>query len=447
MSPEAAGRILVVDDQDAILDDFARLLEPAAPTASANALDALERQISGTPFRGVPVVAAPLPPPRYHVRYVRQGADAVRAAHDAADRGAPFGVAFVDVHMPPGIDGIETVAALWQANPALEVVLCTAYSDYSWQAIQARLGNRDQLLILRKPFDPIEVRQLAACLSEKWRRGRQLAQRLHDLEAQVAAEVEARLAQEVALHSAQKFDALGRLAAGIAHEINTPTQFIQSSLEFLEDAVGQLQRSLEGQVDAGSAALLAELPSAVADATEGVARVTRIVRSVREYAHPGSGRAREPVDVNHQLRAIVELARPEYKTDADVVLDLGELPPVPGHAEDLGRVFLNLLVNAAQAIHAVRRPGGRGQITIRSRHVGDDVQVHVTDTGGGIPAAVQARVFDPFFTTKPVGEGTGQGLMFARATVVDGHHGTLTFDTELGVGTTFHVTLPVTEPS
>jgi signal transduction histidine kinase len=449
MRGEAPGRVLVVDDQAPILADFARLLEPSPASADVELLDELERQLRGPvgPLGQRSLRPPTVPPflaPRYQVRYARQGAEAIREAQAARARGEPFAVAFVDIHMPPGIDGIETVAALWRDNPELEVVLCTAYSDHSWQTIQGRLGNIDQLLILRKPFDPIEVRQLAASLCEKWRRGRRLAERVQDLEARIAAEVAARIEHDQELQRAQKCEALGRLAAGIAHEINTPTQFIQSSLEFLGDAFAELHAVLAGTAPAALAATLAEIPIALADANEGVERITRIVRSVREYAHPGGSQEAALVDVNHQLRAVAELARGQYKHDAELVLDLGEVPPILGHAEELSRAFLNLVVNAAQAVQAARGAHGPlGRIAITTRARDGAVLIDVADTGVGIPDAIRERVFDPFFTTKAVGQGTGQGLMFARAAVVDGHQGTLSFDSEPGRGTTFHVALPM----
>jgi len=443
MTADPDVRVLVVDDQETVLADFARLLEP--PPAPADAvLDEIELALGG-------VQAAPAASRRrYHLRYVRQGDDAVREVAAAAAAGSPFGVAFVDVLMPPGIDGVETVARMWRDQPDLEVVLCTAFSGYSWETLLERLTAHDQLVILRKPFDPIEVRQLAACLSEKWRRGRKLAQRVISLEARVAAAAR----MQVELERAQKFDALGRLAAGITHEISTPIQSIQSNLEYIAEGIGKLTgavHALRARVDelggwapADEALDLldVELPQSLADASDGVRRVTGIVRSVRDYSHPS--RQHEPVDINRQIRAVVELARSEYKRDADLVLELGELPMVPGHADELGSVILNLLVNAAQAIHGARDDTGpRGRITITSRATAEHVIVEIADTGPGIAAADRDLVFELFYTTKPIGEGTGQGLAIARTTVVDGHRGTLTFESEPGRGTTFRICLPL----
>ncbi|MEJ7602952.1 MAG: ATP-binding protein [Kofleriaceae bacterium] len=418
--------LLVVDDQEPILHNFATLLEPSRTSGNTSELDLLELALGGT------APAEPVITPRYHVRYARQGAEAVRECEAALAADRPFSVAFVDIHMPPGIDGVETAMQLWQLQPDLEIVLCTAHSTYSWHEILARLSVRDQLVILRKPFDPIEVRQLAACLTEKWRRGRAVAARMAELEQEIAREVARRL--EIELRGSQKFEALGRLAAGIAHEINTPSQFIQSSLEFL----GETFAELDGPP---SADCRADIATAISDAVSGVSRITSIVRSVREYAHT-SGEQHEPVDLNRQVRMAGELARSQYKHDAELVLDLGDVPAVMGHADELGRAILNLLVNAAHAIRA-RKDRRLGTITIKTRCTDRAVELAISDTGVGIAPEARDRIFEPFFTTKALGEGTGQGLAIVRATIVDRHQGTMRFESELGHGTTFMLTLPL----
>jgi signal transduction histidine kinase len=277
---------------------------------------------------------------------------------------------------------------------------------------------------------------------------------MEQLEAQVQAEVGRRL--QIELQRSQKFEALGRLAAGIAHEINTPAQYIQSNLEFFGESFAQVAtgyQHLRGcatvsdpeiaaeleQIDE----LLSEVPEALANARHGVARVSAIVNSVREYAHT-SRQAAEPVDINRQIRMVAELAHNQYKHDAELTLDLGELPTIAGNADELGRALLNLLINAAQAVHAARGDGPRERIGIASRATAQAIHVDVSDTGLGIAPEHRDRIFEPFFTTKPLGQGTGQGLAIARAAIVERHHGTLTFDTAQGLGTTFHISLPIT---
>jgi two-component system NtrC family sensor kinase len=422
MPTEPTARILVVDDHEAILNVYGKLLgragsEPGADTAG----------------------------PRYHLDRAIQGAIAVERVAAAVAAGHPYAVAFVDIQMPPGIDGIEAVAQMWAIQPDLEVVLCTAHAEYGWHDIAGRLSTPHQLVILRKPFEAIEVRQLAACLSEKWRRGRALAERVADLEARVAARV--RIEIDVA-----KFEALGRLAAGVAHEINTPLQYVQTSLEFVDDACRKIDAVL-AQVRIGAVpapaeldevtALTEEIPQGIADAQQGVARIVEIIRSVRDYAHPARAR-HQRVDLARQCQLAVELTRLQLRGEAEVVLELAEVPAVRGHTSDLGGALVALVVNAGDAIRARRRGAGPlGRVVLRTALVPGAVQIQVCDDGVGIPAELLGRIFEPFFTTKPPGEGTGQGLALARATIVDGHHGTLTVESMPGQGTTFTISLPV----
>ncbi len=276
-------------------------------------------------------------------------------------------------------------------------------------------------------------------------------------------EEERRKQLEVELRHSQKLQSVGQLAAGIAHEINTPAQYASDSLSFGADGFLTLQRVLEAYRQAlrapdprAEAPALARVeeeadlafiqengPDAFQRAREGLARIARLVGAMKEFAHPDH-REKEPFDLNRALRNTLVIARHEYALVADVQEDYGELPPVRCHPDDLNQVFLNLLVNAAQAIgDVVAASGGRGRIGVRTVREGGSVRISISDTGGGIPQEIRERVFDPFFTTKPVGQGSGQGLAIARSIVVDKHGGTLTFDSEVGKGTTFVITLPI----
>jgi two-component system NtrC family sensor kinase len=434
--------IIVVDDQKSILDDFARLLA-ASESGPLDSLDALAASLGAAPAK---------PPPRhklpsYQVHYALQGLEAVALHERLCGQGRPVAVAFVDIQMPPGIDGIETVSRLWRVQPDLEVVLCTAYSDYSWHSILDRLDRRDQLVILRKPFDPIEVRQLAACLSEKWSRGRALAQRMDELEIEVRREVQRRLQLE--LRDIQKFEELGKLAAGVAHEINSPMQYIQMSVDFVGQSLADVADILAtDQPDLDAArAMIAELPAAVEDARTGVRRVTKIVRSVRDYAHTRRAATLEVVDVNAQIQVVAELVRAQFRHELDIQLELADTPGIVGDTDELSRALLNIMLNAAQAIQSTRQGGRRGQITVRATGKGDGVEIEIEDTGRGIPREHWDHVFEPFYTTKPRGEGTGQGLTMARSAIVERHGGSLRFTSTPGVGTTFMIELPARPPA
>ncbi len=267
------------------------------------------------------------------------------------------------------------------------------------------------------------------------------------------------------LEQARKLEAVGQLAAGIAHELNTPIQFIGDNTRFLDEAfvamctltqrcraalaAGDLEGARGGLDQATEELdieyLLEQVPKTLKSTAEGVRRVSTIVRAMKEFAHPDRTEM-VATDLNRAILATLEVARNEYKYVADVHTDLAELPAVTCYAGDLNQVFLNLIVNAAHAIEQANQGSSRrGRIQIATRQDGRDVVVTFADTGCGIPEAIRHKVFDPFFTTKEVGKGTGQGLAIAQR-IIAKHKGQLTFTTQVGQGTTFLVRLP-TEPA
>jgi len=272
---------------------------------------------------------------------------------------------------------------------------------------------------------------------------------------------------EVELRHAQKLEAMGQLSAGVAHEINTPMQFVGDNLHFVAEAFGELLPFIDlatqapplleacGQPEFATRMLAAQraadldfarerLPKAIQGALEGVDRVSRIVEAMKAFSHPQSEMG--SVDINRGLSNTLTVARNEYRYVAEVQTQLGDLPPVHCNGSDMNQVFLNLIVNAAHAIESVvGNTGKKGLIRICTSQDGDAALISVGDNGGGIPLEIRHRIFDPFFTTKEVGRGTGQGLSISRSIVVDRHHGTLTFDSELGIGTTFYVRIPIQE--
>ncbi|HEX9313888.1 MAG TPA: ATP-binding protein [Actinomycetota bacterium] len=267
---------------------------------------------------------------------------------------------------------------------------------------------------------------------------------------------------EADLIQAQRLESVGRLAAGIAHEINTPVQYVGDNIQFLSHSLGALMellgdyRAVLGEsgslIPEASGRLLAdreqavdmafleaEMPDAIGGALDGIQRVTSIVRAMRRFGYTDSERG--PLDLNELVADTLTVAKGEYRHLAEVETDFGNLPPVSGYRGDLGQVFLNLIVNAAHAI-ADRDAGEPGRICVRTWSEQGAAFVAVEDNGCGIPSDVEGKIFDQFFTTKEVGRGTGQGLALARAIVVSKHGGQLTFTSQAGRGTTFFVSLP-----
>ncbi|MEZ6017292.1 MAG: ATP-binding protein [Planctomycetota bacterium] len=283
----------------------------------------------------------------------------------------------------------------------------------------------------------------------------------------VAADLTHQKKLEVQLRHSQKLESVGQLAAGVAHEINTPIQFVGDSLVFLEEAFVDLSKSIDagravagaarsaGDVVAAAAAfeavadevdiefLVEEIPTAIARALDGIARVSRIVRAMKSFAHPGQVEL-APADLDSAIDTTLIVARNEYRYVADVVTHFGGLPSVYCNIGDINQVVLNLIVNAAHAIEGkVGSSGERGTITVETEVRGEHALIRVSDTGTGIPAAARGRVFDPFFTTKDVGKGTGQGLSLAHNIIVERHGGSITFETVDDEGTTFEIALPL----
>src|SRR6185436_15838401 len=191
----------------------------------------------------------------------------------------------------------------------------------------------------------------------------------------------------------------------------------------------------------------ANTPRAVASALDGLGRVAAIVRAMKDFAHPIHDE-KSFVDLNRAIESTLTVAAHEYKYVADVHTELEPLPEVRCNGGEINQAFLNLVINAAHAIRdVVGQSGAKGEIVVRTRHLGAEIEIAVSDTGTGIPEAIRDKVYDPFFTTKDVGRGTGQGLAIARNVVVDKHGGSLRFETQLGVGTTFFLRLRIDNPA
>lgn len=278
----------------------------------------------------------------------------------------------------------------------------------------------------------------------------------------VIADVSERHAREIESQHTQKLEALGRLSAGLAHEINTPIQFVGDNARFLAESYETLlklvltyrrvlDRDLQplpwekrqaeiqrAEEEADVDYLAEEVPSAVQQSLEGVERVASLVRAMKTFSHPGS-QEQAPADLNEALQATITVAHNEFKFIADAELDLGDLPPIVCNVGDLNQVFLNLVINAA---HAIKEKGEHGKISVKTCTEGDQAVIAISDTGSGVPESLRRQIFEPFFTTKTVGQGTGQGLALVRA-VVDHHAGSIGLESEVGVGSTFTIRLPI----
>jgi len=285
----------------------------------------------------------------------------------------------------------------------------------------------------------------------------------------VVTDITQRKILENQLAQAQKLEALGSLAAGIAHEINTPTQFILSNIEFLkrelyrlDDFLKILARMLEEAESDGISGesihelkalaavadldyLRREIPQSIESCLEGVQRVSKIVESMRYFAHPGK-KEKVRIDVNQAVDNAIVISKNQWKYCAELITDLEpDPPPLNCLAAEFNQVLLNLIINAAQAIaEAVgENPKEKGLITINTRRKDDFIEIRISDTGVGVPEEIRSKIFDPFFTTKGVGRGTGQGLAMAYSIIVEKHGGMIDLESQVGRGTAFILRLPL----
>jgi len=460
MTEVANRRILLIDDTPQIHEDFRKILsEPAR-----SELDDAEAALFGTT-----VVSANA---GYEMDFAFQGREGLLKVEASRLAGRPYAMAFVDMRMPPGWDGTETIARLWDCDPRVQIVICTAYADQSWDDVLQRLDARDRLLILKKPFDNIEVRQLASALTAKWDMTQQAAQQMSGLEAVVeertrqissmnaALELEIieRRQLEKQLIQAEKLASIGQLAAGVAHEINNPMGYIlanfgtldiylddlfailtvyeQAEHAMLSPSLASHLKVLRERVDLSF--LREDIPALIRESREGALRVKQIVQDLKNFSQADEHQEWQSIQLHPGIDAALDLIADEIKDRADVLTEYGTLPDVECLPSQLNQMMTHLLLNATQAI----RRRERGQITVRTGAEVREVWIEVADTGCGISPEALPRIFEPFYTTKPVGRAAGLGLSLCYG-IVQTHGGRIEVNSEVNRGTTFRVTLPI----
>jgi len=441
-------RILIIDDTPAIHDDFRKILVCDEPAA----LEAAEAALFGT---GTVTHTHP----GFELHSAFQGQEALGMVKRAMAESRPYALAFVDIRMPPGWDGVETISQLWAVDPELQVVICTAYSDYSWDDIVQRFGNTDRLVALKKPFDNIEVLQLAHALTRKWQLAQEAEGRLIRLNfklAQRSREVTAankRLVQEIAerkaaeemlrrteeqLRQSQKLEAIGQLAGGVAHDFNNLLAVIRGNTELAlmaPDGLSAEARDCLGQV------------------TTAADRAANLTRQLLAFSRKQIMQS-HPVDLNEVVGNLTKMLKRIIGEHIQLQCDYApDLRPVQADGGLLEQVLINLVVNARDAMHH----GGLLLITTAARILkptevehhpdtrpGEFVTLRVRDNGVGIAPTDLPHIFEPFFTTKEVGKGTGLGLATVYG-IIKQHQGWVEVDSEPGAGSTFTIVLPAAD--
>ena len=338
--------------------------------------------------------------------------------------------------MMPEIDGPEICRRLREKAPAssIYIILLTAKTQRTDLVAGFAAGADDYVT---KPFNSQELfSRLQAGIRVVELQGK-LASR--------ARELETALAHLHQLQQGQKLEALGRMASGIAHEINTPTQYIGDNIRFFKQAWAQVTPALRAATgDPEMDYLFVEIPKALDEALEGTQKIERIVRAMRDFSY-SKGEEKVPTDINQAVETTLEVSTNEWRYVANVETHLDpQLPRTMCLPGEIHQVLLHLVVNASRAMADAGTIGGeKGSLRIETSVSGDFVEIRVSDTGGGIAQEHRDKVFDPFFTTRDVGQGSGQGLAVAYSVIVQQHHGRIWFESEVGKGTTFIVQLPI----
>lgn len=401
-------RILIVDDNTQIHQDFRKIL--TVSDAPSHALAALEIAALGKSNASLSTAAWL----SYEIFSAYQADEALAMVKQAEATGKPFAVVFMDVRMPPSMDGVAATAKLWQISPFTEVVLCSAYVDYTWEEVVHTLAPSDRLLFLRKPFDTMEVRQLAMSLSTKWNLGLAARAKITDLQQEalrLAHQAEEERAKRI---EAAKMASLGEMAAGIAHEINNPLAIIQGTISQLDN---WLENSEATQKIA--AETFVKRVSRTAD------RIAKIVHGLLMFARSGQNDPFEKTETISIINSTVSFTGARFNA-AGIQLQINV--PDQGLAifcrpVQVSQVLFNLLSNAYDAVLGQEA----GWIRVDATPQKDHIEIAVTDSGAGIPTEMREKILFPFFTTKDVGKGTGLGLSIAKG-IMESHGGSLYLD-------------------
>jgi len=414
-------RILVVDDNRDIHSDFKKILVPSKK--GTDDLIALEEDLFS---RKKPIIKKKSSL-TYQVDFAGQGKEALEMVEKAVAAGNPYAMAFVDMRMPPGWDGLETIEQLWKVDPHIEMVICSAYSDYSWEEIRARFGDVERVLVLKKPFEIIEIQQMAASLTTKWNLSRSLDAHVSHLEEMVEERTQEIEVQHTTIVQMEKMSALGDMANGLACEINNPLFLISMQVE-------DLQRVLETEPIELAAAQ--EFTKNIVRATT---RISKVVKALLFFAGAGGKSPIEKTSTKSIIDDALVLCQEKLKINGIHVQRNKTELEIECRAAEVSQAFFNLINNAFEMLGQLE---DEKWISIETKDAGDSVEFTFTDNGPTISPAMSKKVFQPL--TNKAGQTIGMGLSITKS-IVDNHHGKITLDTA-NHQTRFVVNLPKRQP-
>lgn len=452
------NRILIIDDDPGVRDSYNEILCPVLKE------DVLSKGASL--FDGPIQDTVSIPWKQYDLTMAERGKDGIRAVEEAVGQKKPFAAAFIDMKMP-GLDGAETSKRIWAIVPDIKIVIVTAYSEYTPDDI-IQVTGRDDIFYLRKPFNPEEIRQFARALTKEWNLEHErelLSSKLEDMNKNLQKKV---AEQTALLIQSEKMASLGILAAGVAHEINNPISFIQGNLSSIKKYNSRIKDLLlkyeqienyftGGQTNEISQLLeqirefkktkkidfiLKDMVDLAEESLQETMRIRNIVKDLKTFSRVDEAELKY-IDLNDTLETTLNIIWNELKYKAEVIKDYGQLPEVKCFPQKISQVFMNILMNAVQAIEE------KGIIKIVTSHIKEGrrakdvkVKIIISDSGKGISKDNLFKIFDPFFTTKPVGEGTGLGLSITYD-IIKAHGGEIKIESEVNVGTTVTIILPL----
>ncbi len=416
------NRILIVDDNPALHEDFRKILlgnqNKAEERLKSSAQDLFgeDKSTSGSRLE-------------FELDFASQGEEAFHKVVAAHQEKRPYALIFMDVRMPPGWDGITTIEKIWEKVPLTEVVICTAYSDYSLDDVIAKLGVSERLLFLKKPFDSVEVMQIAIAQTKKWNLEQAYRKHTEELEMLVEARTkELDLERAKSVHGA-KLMALGEMAGGVAHEINNPLAIIHTNGNLLRDLMTE-----DFDKEMGL-----KITEKIMKTTE---RIAKIIKGLRSFSRSGDDDPFDAVTVGQIVEETIGICREKFKIHDIKIISENPSPmtKIECRQVQIIQVLLNLFNNAYDAIEKLPERWVRVEV----KDFQDCVEISLTDSGNGLPQAVKEKMYQPFFTTKEIGKGTGLGLSISRG-IVSSHHGTFWLD-EKCKNTRFAFSLPKQQP-